>query len=66
MHPAIVEQLTVERIKDRERREGRLALSGAVAKNPRGGAARRVWWQRGWHARRPPLAVVVPFVRREA
>jgi hypothetical protein len=66
MHPAIIEQLMVERINDRERRQSGLARSRAVGKNPSGGGRRRVWWPRGWHARRPPFAIVLPFARRDA
>ncbi len=65
MHPAITEQLTVQRIRELKLHHGQRGYPAEARKSTWRaivGRARR----RRWHARRPPAgAVVVPFARRE-
>ena len=66
MHPAITEQLTVQRIRELKWRSAQPGYPVEARKSTWRGIVERAR-RRRWHARRqPPRAVVVPFARREA
>ena len=66
MHPAITEQLTVQRIRELKLRHDQLGYPAEARKSTWRGIVGRAK-RRRWHVRRQPAgAVVVPFARREA